>query len=414
MKWSSTRPIDLRRQAVGFATAAGWSIERTLSLPPETPTGSFLVTGGELRGPAVLTLGLLTEDGTSPVERPQIVSEHVPRALAPPDARIVRGRTVVAAVAEHPPRGTLADLLARDPTPAAGEAVTILAGVARALADIHGSGWAGVVLRTDDVAFRADGCPVVTGIDRLGRFQRVTAQADLQLYAELASAVCAAVGGSSGAALIRAAIGDRHRSWDDVIRALVGTADPTAISGGRAEAPGETRRSSPMTRPLEGGKGEPTVPRARGREPNRTGPHASVTELEATVLRSSLARPGAPSSGRPVRADRVSGCRPSRERESAVGSSPGARPVTGVERMLEEVADRPVARAVAAVRDWIAARPMVAVVAAVPLIAVVLVLILTPAGPGGVEGAGGGPLSLVAGVESTPAPVRASGTGPGD
>lgn len=73
-----------------------------------------------------------------------------------------------------------------------------------------------------------------------------------------------------------------------------------------------------------------------------------------------------------------------------------------MERLLDEVGDRPVGRAVGSLRSWAAARPLLVTIAVVPLVGVLLALLLFPVDEvqGDVVG------------RSSSALLRESGTGP--
>ena len=167
MQIFARRAIDVARQAAVVAAAEGWLIEREADAhgagprPVGVPSGacaSIVVSGGELRGPAVLMLAVRGEgDERGDWALVGIVSDHVPRTLPPPrlaSMRGVRSRGLVARLIEHPALGTLDDILTRRGTLEAGEAATILIAVARGLADLHECGRAGVVLTPRCVGLR--------------------------------------------------------------------------------------------------------------------------------------------------------------------------------------------------------------------------------------------------------------------
>ncbi|WP_210505810.1 hypothetical protein [Naasia sp. SYSU D00057] len=87
------------------------------------------------------------------------------------------------------PGGSLADLLQRRGELSAGEAVTVLVSVARALAALHGAGVACGRLRADDVLFDADGTPVVAGLCRCEELTSHNGDSDARSFAVLASAL---------------------------------------------------------------------------------------------------------------------------------------------------------------------------------------------------------------------------------
>ncbi len=512
MSMFTRRPIDLARQTAVVASEAGWVIERWAdeydggaSSPPSV---SVVVSGGELRGPALLTLAVQGTVGALEGGGPSgVVSEHVPRMLPPPATRTTRGRTLMARLVEHPARGTLDELLARDIGLTPGEAATVLVAVARGLADVHACGWAGVLLTPAAVGFRDDGCPVLTGADRRRALDHAAAKEDLDAYAALAAATCAAVSDERGAALLAAVTGSGHRCWDDVIRAVLCTVDPVAIrwepvselaapvpplaapaarraalsgresavrgSGlparpaGAAGAPADGQRGLGVAVFDEGSLG--LVPMSSSdswalgaaarrdvvRFAGTSVPDDGSWDLEATVLRGAvpcgvpvrdcdpptavtLTIRGDPPDERsscsdPVRSEAVrseavrsEAARRGAAREWEVGSQVGPAPrdrprpspqqvlgirdaayrsgrvLTAMERLLEEIGDRPVGRLVGRARTWAAARPLLVAIAVVPLAGVLLALLLLPADEVGGDAVG----------KSSSALLRESGTGP--
>lgn len=288
-----------------------------LGRPPGDTSGdvSLIVAGGELRGRAVLTVAAvagLTWDG--------VASSHLPRSLPPPSDRRASRAGMSVRLREHPAGGTLRDLLAAGRGLTAGGAVTVLAAVARALSGMHDAGLGGVRLRPADIGFRDDGCPVLTAVDRLRELDQRTMAEDVAAFAELAGGLCSTVGGERGDAVLAAATDRRHRSWEDVVAGVLRAADPTAVDAEVVGAAG--------------------VPESRAR--------------------------GDPAAAGGLVADR-------RERPEARRG----RDVFGIlERVLDMLGDRPVARGLAVAREWIAVRPKLVVVACSPLVAVAVLLML--------------------------------------
>ncbi|MFE4951713.1 hypothetical protein ACFQ9V_16565 [Leifsonia sp. NPDC056665] len=306
--------MDMGRCAAAIADAEGWTV---LGRRPGDASGevSLIVAGGELRGQAVLTVAAvvgLTWDG--------VASSHLPRSLPPPrDRRASRGRVVVR-LREHPGGGTLADVLPADRGLTAGEAVTVLVAAARGLSGLHGAGRGGVRLRPADIGLRDDGCPVLTAIDRLRELDQQTMVEDVAAFAELAGVLCGAVTGEQGDAVLAAAIDWRHRSWDDVVAGALGAADATAVREVGSGAPGVLQSRA---------RGDPTA--------------------DGGVAADGRERPG-------VR---------------------GGRDILGIlERALDVLGDRPVARGLAVARDWIAERPKLVAVACSPLVGVAVLLMI--------------------------------------
>jgi serine/threonine protein kinase len=112
----------------------------------------------------------------------------------------------------HPrlPRGSLAALLSARPVLVAGEAVTILAPLAGALARMHEAGAAHGAVTADHVLFRADGAPVLIGTGAVTLFEPGLPEVsreqiegvihDRRGLATLAQAVLGRVSGSRAAA----------------------------------------------------------------------------------------------------------------------------------------------------------------------------------------------------------------------
>lgn len=315
---------------------------------------SLVVTGAGLRGQAVLTVA---RAGPRSGRRPDgVVSSHLPCSLPPPEGRRARRGEVELHLREHPGCGTLDNLLSETGRLTAGEAVTVLAAVARCVADLHASGLGGVGLRPADIGFRDDGCPMLTAVDHLRSLDQQTMGEDVAAFAELAATLCRAVDHERGGIVLAAATDRRHRGWEDVIAGVLRAADPTAV---RWVDPDAQDRAGPRAR------GDPGGYQAGGSARDRFG------------------RPGSDhfggAAGDPIaRVDRAAS-----RRERRGGG--GGRDVLGVaERLFDYLGDRPVARASAALREWVAGRPKVVAVACSPLLATVLVLVLIPGqdGPG--------------------------------
>ncbi|MCI0155797.1 hypothetical protein KNO15_03710 [Leifsonia shinshuensis] len=324
------RPIDLARLAAAVASEAGWEIERCEGdagaegegearaggvergpsgsavrarglrgravASPSATRVSIVVSGGELPSPARMTLAVDDEgEGSEAKACADIRSEHVPRMLPPPELRAIRAaraRGLLIRLVEHPTRGTLGDLLARAVGLAIGEAATVLVAVARGLADLHACGRAAAVLTPGCIGFRGDGCPILTGIERLRPLDPETGREDLRAFAALAETVCSAVPGGRAAGLLAAATAGGHRCWDDVISAILCAADPTAIvrRPEAAAAPAALRRALAVesATPLRIGSGPRSLEAAARDAHPRLRPPEAVEhswDLEATVLR---------------------------------------------------------------------------------------------------------------------------------
>ncbi|WP_369963069.1 hypothetical protein [Leifsonia sp. EB34] len=284
---------------------------------------SVVVAGGELRGEAVLTVASAKGAGVG-MAWDGVASSHLPRAVPPPRDRLASRGDVMVRLREHPAGGTLDDLLAADGGLTAGEAVTVLVATARGLSGLHRAGRGGVVLGPAHVGLRDDGCPVLTGIDRLRELDQRTMGEDVAGFAELAGTLCRAVTQGRGATVQAAATDRRHGSWEDVVAGLLRAADPTAVRPARNGPPGVLHASA---------RGDPAADDGR-------------------------------------RADR-------RERGGARGAR--GRDVLGLlERALDLLGDRPVARGMEVVRGWIVARPRLVAVACSPLVAVTVLLMVVP------------------------------------
>ncbi|MGH1527201.1 hypothetical protein ACRAWC_26385 [Leifsonia sp. L25] len=279
---------------------------------------SLVVAGGELRGRAVLTVA--TQVGMA---WGRVASSHLPRSLSPPDDRRGRRSRVVVRLREHPSGGSVDDLITADRGLTAGEAVTVLAAVARGLSDLHEARLGGVGLGPEDIALRDDGCPVMTAIDRLRELDQQTMAEDVAAFAELAGTLCEAVTDERGDAVLAAATDRRHRSWGDVVAGVLRAADPTAV---RAVVSGA---------------------------PDAVGTHARGDPDADGVLAAGRRRGG--------------------------GTATRGHDVLGVlERALDLMGDRPVARGLAVARGWIVARPKLVAVACSPLVAVTVLLMVVP------------------------------------
>ncbi|MEN2737409.1 hypothetical protein ABCS02_06410 [Microbacterium sp. X-17] len=306
--------MDAGSCAAAIAAAEGWTVLGRQ--PGETSgEGSLVVAGGELRGQAVLTVASvvgLTWGG--------VASSHLPRSLPPPRDRRASRAGMSVQLREHPAGGTLHDLLPADRGLTAGGAVTVLAAVARGLSGLHRAGCGGVRLRPADIGLRDDGCPVLTAVGRLRELDQPTMAEDVAAFADLAGVLCSAVAGEGGDAVLAAATDRRHRSWEDVVAGVLRAADPTAVGAVVSGAPDVSESRA---------RGDPVAD--AGLDADRRG------------------RPEARS----------------------------GRDVLGIlERVLDVLGDRPVARGLAVAREWIAARPKLVVVACSPLVAVAVLLML--------------------------------------
>ena len=383
-------------------------IERWGDGRPEGDGVSIVVSGGELRGPALATLSVREEDAEfAPDGLSGVVSEHLPRILSPPALRSTRargGRAVVVRLVEHPAGGTLDELLARRARLAVGEAVTVLVAVARGLADLHACGRAGVRLTPQELGFRDDGCPFLTGTDSVRPLDHGVATADVKAYAILAATVCAAVGGAPGAALLAAATAVGHRRWEDVIRSVLCSADPIAVAWQQETHPFVHRtETAPVAEEAVRAVSSSPEPESRVRREAVRVAEGERRAASPEVIPWSRADDDGlvPSGTAPLPATRH---RASSRQATATARDPagGDRMLRAVERLLDGIGDRPVGRAMGVVRAWAVARPLVVAVAVVPVAAVLLALVLFPPAQDGDDAVG----------KSSSAPFRESGTGP--
>ncbi|WP_454108602.1 hypothetical protein [Leifsonia shinshuensis] len=323
---------------------------------------------------------------------------------------------------EHPTRGTLDDLLAGGAL-TAGEAVTVLIAMARRLSALHAEGIAGIPLAPRDVGFRDDGCPVLTAVGRLRELDQQTMADDVAAFAALAGTICSAVAGEPGAAVLVAATNRGHRSWEDVAAGLLRAADPTAVRAPDADsiAAMPARPALPRTRSLATRwghdqaalwAGTDTTARSVGRDHrlrldarvadgrsvprNSTAPSRRRESTGRSASRDSRSgSPGRRSAARPIGRERTSQSAGRASPPRAVGRAPAQRAASrtpparsatrdffgALEQVLDLLGDRPVGRAGAAARSWIAARPLLVAVGAAPVLATVLLLVVLPGAP---------------------------------
>ncbi|MGN6427403.1 MAG: hypothetical protein ACTHMF_11345 [Leifsonia sp.] len=353
------------------------------SLPRDRPgEHSVLVVGDELAEPAILRLRDEAAVGRPLAEecraREEAASEYVPVALGPPRVRTLRGRPVSSVLLPQAQGGTLNTLLAARATFGAGEAATILLATARAIAHLHAFGWAGVAVSTETVAFRADGCPVLARMDTVRPWTAALADADRAAYRTFAAAVCGAVGGPAGRErqTLHAAVRDAlvGGGWEEVIVAVLRAAAPTAVRLPRGVPDGVDSVSS-----VGAAASVPALPATAA-----GAPRASPASRRAGSVRAGAVRAGS------VRAKSAQG-RPTPARSVRVGplqSVPSAergRAGRVLAAGLEALDGRPVAALAQRVGGWLRARPVLLIVAGVPVAVVVLVLVVVPGGGGSVS-----------------------------
>ena len=326
--------VDLTRQAKTVAAEHGWIVlatsEEAFRMNPPGEH-SLLVIGEDLAEPSLL---LVRDDTDRPqtlrqecLARRQARSEHIVGVLETLPQRRVRGRTIASALLQHSPSGTLRMLLEERPGLALGEAATILIGAARALVELHAAGWAGAPPTTDAIAFRADGCPVLTRLDGVRSYSEAGGRSDSATFHAFARSVCLAVPRGEGAPLFAAVEGALcHPGMHRVVAAVLATAEPTAV-----------------------GVPAPATPRIGGEGGTRR-----------SGRRTAAARTGT-----------------ARARSDPDGSAVRGGLYT-LERVLNALEDRPLARLGRAAWSWLRARPRLVAVAAVPIVVTVLFLLAIP------------------------------------
>ncbi|WP_158864565.1 hypothetical protein [Leifsonia sp. AG29] len=244
------------------------------------------------------------------------------------------------------------------------QVATVLIGVARGLAALHGAGLGGAVPAVGTVHLRENGCPAIAVGDALRPLNPVALADDVSAFRSLARELCAqatAAGlGSGGGTLLVAverglvaagwgfdadfsSIEAPALAWERVVEAVLGQTEPAALHGQTAAA-----RAAP---------GQQASPRREGRR-----------------SAASLAPVG----------DRAN-------------------------RILAFLDGRPGAQIGSRVSGWVKARPRLVVAAAVPVIGAVAVLLLVPS-----ERADGGHASRPPAAEASPAVTASSVPGSAD
>jgi hypothetical protein len=134
------------------------------------------------------------------------------------------------------PSGSLAEVLARRPALAPGEAVTILVSLARAVEAMHGAGFTHGALRPTGVLFDEAGTPMLVGFCASRPFAADSGRADRRALASLAAAVLARVPGTEelAAEFTQSAEGPAPKYLQERMFAL---AEPWPIDYPRSAAP---------------------------------------------------------------------------------------------------------------------------------------------------------------------------------
>ncbi len=236
----------MRRPAAAIAAANGWRAESWTrggathgeatrawaSAGAEAQVGGHAleVIGDDLTAGAILWVHTesLAHDADA---RRASDSEHITRVLRRLPERRSRVGPVHALLLERPGGGTLEERLGAGPPLRAGEAVTILLGVATALSDLHAAGWGGALTRPAYVAFRTDGCPVLAWLERPVPLDDDAEAADRRAFRSLSRAVCDAIPGDEGRRLLET-VADvtALRGWERLRGALLREAQPGVVS----------------------------------------------------------------------------------------------------------------------------------------------------------------------------------------
>lgn len=178
------------RDAAGHAdrvqSMGGYRRVRTLGSGPAGEV--FLARAEETADPPVVIR--LADDARAEAEVAALTAVDSPHVVPLTDL-FGSGDGRTALVFPRLPGGSLAQLLQRRARLAPGEATTVLVGVARGLAALHAAGRTHGGLRTDCVAFAADGTPVLTGLGASAANSLEGERADRVALAAVAAAVLA-------------------------------------------------------------------------------------------------------------------------------------------------------------------------------------------------------------------------------
>jgi len=329
----TTNPRSLVRRATRLCADRGWEVLRTLQA--DAAEVRLLVSQSSSH-PAELVMRE-TGDGTVRRTRTEIdaltraASENVVGLIEVLPVRPTRkGRRVRSArgdrspgeheaapafLLERPPCGTLETLLDGRRSLRAGEAVTLLLGVAEGLRSLDEAGWTHGSLTARSIGMRSNGCPVVAGLHDAAVVTEGTRSADRAAFRALAERVADALAAQEArrmlAALHMALVA---RSWNAVVSALLDLSEPEAVLLDDVRADDDT-----------GEKGGAAT----------TGPTGEVGQLR----------------------------------------TPPAVPSPFLAAMLD---GNPLAEVLAAARQWLERRKKLALIALTPVAAVVLVLAVMP------------------------------------
>jgi len=244
----TTNPRSLVRRATRLCADRGWEVLRTLQA--DAAEVRLLVSQSSSH-PAELVMRE-TGDGTVRRTRTEIDaltradSENVVGLIEVLPVRPTRkGRrwrsargdrspgedeTAPALLLERPPCGTLETLLDGRRSLRAGEAVTLLLGVAEGLRSLDEAGWTHGSLTARSIGMRSNGCPVVAGLHDAAVVTEGTRSADRAAFRALAERVADALAAQEArrmlAALHMALVA---RSWNAVVSALLDLSEPEAV-----------------------------------------------------------------------------------------------------------------------------------------------------------------------------------------
>lgn len=244
----TTNPRSLVRRATRLCADRGWEVLRTLQA--DAAEVRLLVSQSSSH-PAEL---VIRETGDGAVRRTRAEIDALTRAASENVVGLIevlpvrptrngrRGRSArgdrspgeheaaPALLLEHPPCGTLETLLDGRRSLRAGEAVTLLLGVAEGLRSLDEAGWTHGSLTARSIGMRSNGCPVVAGLHDAAVVTEGTRSADRAAFRALAERVADALAAQEArrmlAALHMALVA---RSWNAVVSALLDLSEPEAV-----------------------------------------------------------------------------------------------------------------------------------------------------------------------------------------
>ncbi|WP_226655019.1 hypothetical protein [Leifsonia sp. LS1] len=194
---SARHASDVGKQAAAIAACMG--VERREVLRSTAEEYAVVVHGGELARSMVLCVrsGMGFPDAEA---RHAIVSEHLATVTGLPQ-RQVRGNPICSRLDEHLPAGSLRSRVHAGPL-SLGEAITVLLAVFDVLQAAHRAGFGGLEPSGERIRFRADGCPVLSGLWGVGPLTQESATRDAEAFLRLVRQMASAVADGSGRALL--------------------------------------------------------------------------------------------------------------------------------------------------------------------------------------------------------------------